>query len=64
MTEGGERGDWEEEESPWSMERMWGGPPLLKLFPGLMFGVAEYSKRKTSSGIREGGRECEKSPLP
>ena len=46
------------------MERMWGGPPLLQLFPGLMLSVAEYPKRRSSSGIREGGRECEKNPHP
>lgn len=54
MTEGGERGGWEEEEGP--VERMWGGPPLLEVLPGLMTGGAEHSKRKTSSGD-QGGRE-------
>lgn len=44
------------EEGPKSVERLWEGLPLLKLFPGLVLGVAEYSKMRTSSGIR-GWRE-------
>lgn len=38
------------------MEKRWGESPLLEVFPRLVQGTAQHSKRRTSSGD-QGGRE-------
>lgn len=55
-------GGWEEVEGP--VDRIWGGPPLHKVSPGLVLGAAEHSKRRTSSGDQRGRKGMWKELVP